>query len=122
MTNDLLNSLKIKSGKISLVIREAAVGMITLEWMLFFAPSIARVLERPIRPIFAALKLMNSLSGLGVLQLENSLKNHTTKVFYVTKLVCSVESPQQMLFKKSKNSRSGGYLRNPHDNEAIAYC
>lgn len=48
-----------KSGKMSLVIRDAAVGMITLQWMLFFAPSIARVLESPIRPILAALKWIN---------------------------------------------------------------
>lgn len=45
----------------SSVSRDAAVGTITLELILFFLPSIARVLLKPIRPILAALKLKSSL-------------------------------------------------------------
>lgn len=53
-----------KSGKMSLVIRLAAVGIITLQWMLFLAPSMARVLDRPIRPILAALETKQILLNL----------------------------------------------------------
>jgi hypothetical protein len=40
----------------SSVSRDAAVGTITLQWMLFFLPSIANVLFRPTSPILAALQ------------------------------------------------------------------
>jgi hypothetical protein len=40
----------------SSVRRDAAVGTITLQWILFFLPSIARVLFRPTSPILAALQ------------------------------------------------------------------
>jgi len=43
-------------GRTSSVRRDAAVGTITLQWMLFFLPSIARVLFRPTNPILAALQ------------------------------------------------------------------
>jgi len=43
-------------GSMSSVRRDAAVGTITLQWILFFLPSIARVLFRPTRPILAALQ------------------------------------------------------------------
>lgn len=40
----------------SSVSRDAAVGTITLQLILFFLPSIAMVLQRPTRPNLAALK------------------------------------------------------------------
>jgi len=43
-------------GSMSSVRRDAAVGTITLQWILFFLPSIARVLFRPTSPILAALQ------------------------------------------------------------------
>lgn len=39
--------------------RDAAVGTITLQLMLFFLPSIDIVLHRPTRPSFAALEKIN---------------------------------------------------------------
>lgn len=46
----------VPGGKISSVSRDAAVGTITLQLILFFLPSIAIVLQRPTRPSLAALK------------------------------------------------------------------
>jgi hypothetical protein len=43
-------------GSMSSVRRDPAVGTITLQWMLLFIPSIARVLFRPTSPILAALQ------------------------------------------------------------------
>jgi hypothetical protein len=43
-------------GRMSSVSLDAAVGTITLQWMLFFLPSIASVLFRPTNPILAALQ------------------------------------------------------------------
>jgi hypothetical protein len=43
-------------GNMSSVRRDAAVGTITLQWILFFLPSTARVLFRPTSPILAALQ------------------------------------------------------------------
>ena len=43
-------------GSMSSVRRDAAVGTITLQWTLYFLPSIARVLFRPTSPILAALQ------------------------------------------------------------------
>lgn len=40
----------------SSVSRDDAVGTITLQWILFFLPSIANVLFKPTSPIFAALQ------------------------------------------------------------------
>jgi len=48
--------IKIPGGKMSSVSREAAVGTITLQLILFFLPSIAIVLQRPTRPNLAALE------------------------------------------------------------------
>lgn len=47
--------LYIPGGKISSVKRDAAVGIITFVCIFFCLPSIANVLVKPIRPIFAAL-------------------------------------------------------------------
>jgi hypothetical protein len=43
-------------GRMSSVRRDAAVGTITLQWMLFLMPSIATVLLRPTTAILAALQ------------------------------------------------------------------
>lgn len=43
-------------GRMSSVSRDAAVGTITLQWMLFLRPSIANVLFRPTSAILAALQ------------------------------------------------------------------
>lgn len=45
----------IPGGRISSVSRDAAVGIITLQLILLFLPSIAIVLQRPTRPSLAAL-------------------------------------------------------------------
>lgn len=52
---NLLNSLYKFSGRMSLVRRDAAVGTIQLQWILFRSPSIANVFDRPMRACFAAL-------------------------------------------------------------------
>jgi len=46
----------------SSVSRDAAVGTITLQLILFFLPSIAIVLQRPTKPNLAALEKKNVLS------------------------------------------------------------
>lgn len=46
----------------SSVSREAAVGTITLQLILFFLPSIAIVLQRPTSPSLAALKNKNVIN------------------------------------------------------------
>lgn len=45
----------IPGGRMSSVSRDAAVGTITLQLMLFFLPSIAIVLQSPTKPSLAAL-------------------------------------------------------------------
>lgn len=46
----------ISGGKMSSVRREAAVGTIVFTFILYFAPSNAKVFAKPTKPIFAALK------------------------------------------------------------------
>lgn len=57
----LIINILIPGGKISSVSLDAAVGTIALQWILFFLPSIAIVLQRPTKPSLAALRRKNLL-------------------------------------------------------------
>jgi hypothetical protein len=70
-------------GSMSSVRRDAAVGTITLQWILYFLPSIARVLFRPTSPILAALQPKhpdnNNLQQPHTTITHKHVLSHTTK-------------------------------------------
>jgi hypothetical protein len=67
-------------GSMSSVRRDAAVGTITLQWMLFFLPSIAIVLFRPTSPILAALQPKHAdKNSLRTTTTHKHVLSHTTK-------------------------------------------